>query len=851
MTAWRLGFVCACALLGALCIMSGFFGLDMDMLEINLTTAAPSSSSSDSNDDRGPSLPKGAFDRLVFVVIDALRADMVLGNAAINHHGEDLSLFMPYTAHLATSDLTVAYVAQAGVPTVTMPRLKALTTGKQPAFIDVLRNFNSKALDDDNIMRTLHQAGYRMVLYGDETWLDLFPHLFHRHDATSGFFTTDTIFVDSNVTRHLHEELDPTMAHSNSRDWDVLVLHYLGVDHVGHMDGPHSSSMRHKLGEMDAVVRSIHNAIRAQDIVRQTSNNQQQPDGVLPTLFVLCSDHGMTNTGNHGGASIEESSALLLFVMPPTNATDHDEARTFTKSSRKESFRRALQVDLVPTLAALFGVAIPTTNTGKMLHHVLHAAGLASPLEAMQRNLRQLIASWTPAERAKVGATAHEKEVQAALTWAQEVVLQSDGSEYNTFAITLGVACTAAGMAVSFGASGVASAWSRRSNKVSYVHVVLGVGAVLQVASYGSSSAIENEHATWNFILTTLWMYLGFQHVAAKEFRQVPLVGMLAVTTRILRSRNQVINFGRLNDLPSLADAKNTTVGLEYEQDDSLSVLTTRSLLDDLNLPLGYETTWVVVCIGIYGIWKLEHAVAATAVIRRRLIELVFLTGLVAVSAYSFHPAVGMYAHATYACATVLFVSGWCLSKDGGKSCSRFVPLELSAWLLGLLLQREVNLTVLAVLNLQQACFFSWIRRRREDDTSTVAAVATLWMSKCAFYALGNSHLMTTIEIGKAYTGLTTYSQGIVGFFTFFIVMTGPTVVILAAFTIIPAGKALPTLWSLELLSFLVYSVIVYAMRFHLFIWSVFAPKMMYHMACLVWDVVLTVVAVALSAGSL
>ncbi|RHY25640.1 hypothetical protein DYB32_008185 [Aphanomyces invadans] len=281
-----------CALVGSVCIMSGFFGLDMDVLQVNLAPDAVSSDIQEHETQSSQPLPK-AFDRLVLVVIDALRADMVLGNAAIHrshHYGEDLSMFMPFTAQLARQDGTVAYVAQAGVPTVTMPRLKALTTGKQPAFIDVLRNFNSKAVDDDNIMQMFFHAGYRMVLYGDETWLALFPHIFHRHDATSGFFTRDTVFVDSNVTRHLNEELDPRMASPKSRDWDVLVLHYLGVDHVGHLHGPHSSSMRHKLGEMDAVLQMIHHAIQKQDAIRQQDTTPSQKS--LPTLLVLCSDHG-------------------------------------------------------------------------------------------------------------------------------------------------------------------------------------------------------------------------------------------------------------------------------------------------------------------------------------------------------------------------------------------------------------------------------------------------------------------------------------------------------------------------------------------------------------------------------
>jgi ethanolaminephosphotransferase len=37
--------------------------------------------------------------------------------------------------------------------------------------------------------------------------------------------------VDNNVTRHIDDEL-------RRDDWSTLVLHYLGLDHIGHKSGP-------------------------------------------------------------------------------------------------------------------------------------------------------------------------------------------------------------------------------------------------------------------------------------------------------------------------------------------------------------------------------------------------------------------------------------------------------------------------------------------------------------------------------------------------------------------------------------------------------------------------------------
>lgn len=60
-----------------------------------------------------------------------------------------------------------------------------------------------------------------------------------------------------NVTRHLPNELS-----SNQPDWNMMILHYLGLDHIGHLEGPYSSKVFPKMLEMDNIVAMIVNATK-------------------------------------------------------------------------------------------------------------------------------------------------------------------------------------------------------------------------------------------------------------------------------------------------------------------------------------------------------------------------------------------------------------------------------------------------------------------------------------------------------------------------------------------------------------------------------------------------------------
>nr|XP_023400938.1 GPI ethanolamine phosphate transferase 3 isoform X2 [Loxodonta africana] len=167
---------------------------------------------------------------------------------------------------------------------------------------------------------------------GDDTWKDLFPGAFSQAFFFPSFNVRDLHTVDNGILEHLY----PTM---DGGEWDVLIAHFLGVDHCGHKHGPHHPEMAKKLSQMDQMI---------QGLVERLEND---------TLLVVAGDHGMTMNGDHGGDSELEVSAAL-FLYSPT---------ALFPSTPPEEPEVVPQVSLVPTLALLLGLPIPFGNIGEVM----------------------------------------------------------------------------------------------------------------------------------------------------------------------------------------------------------------------------------------------------------------------------------------------------------------------------------------------------------------------------------------------------------------------------------------------------------------------------------------------------
>jgi ethanolamine phosphate transferase 2 subunit G len=95
---------------------------------------------------------------------------------------------------LISDGSAIPFTAHAASPTITMPRIKAITTGSIPSFLDVILNFaesdttSTLATQDTWLAQMKAKGTGKMVIYGDDTWIKLFPDSFDRMDGTSSFF---------------------------------------------------------------------------------------------------------------------------------------------------------------------------------------------------------------------------------------------------------------------------------------------------------------------------------------------------------------------------------------------------------------------------------------------------------------------------------------------------------------------------------------------------------------------------------------------------------------------------------------------------------------------------------------
>ena len=95
----------------------------------------------------------------------------------------------------------------------------------------------------------------RIGFVGDDTWIDLFPRQFDESFPFPSFNTRDLDTVDNGCLDKLPLLLkDLRMNGTSSKDLEVVISHFLGVDHVGHTYGPHDKHMSDKLQQMDNVL---------------------------------------------------------------------------------------------------------------------------------------------------------------------------------------------------------------------------------------------------------------------------------------------------------------------------------------------------------------------------------------------------------------------------------------------------------------------------------------------------------------------------------------------------------------------------------------------------------------------
>jgi hypothetical protein len=328
--------------------------------------------------------PHPTVKRVIIVIIDALRYDFAAWDEALEQESIDirpetrtyrnkLSIF-----HNTTNGFSRLYRFLADPPTTTLQRLKALVTGSLPTFIELSENFHGREIREDSLIFQFSHANSlrsptsttepitpsaNISFMGDDTWLSLYPDTFQNAWPFPSFDVWDLHTVDNGVLKHLYDQVDQS-------NWDVLIAHFLGVDHVGHRYFPAHPTMSKKLRQLNHALMRL--------------TNQMDNDTVL---FVF-GDHGMDKKGDHGGDSIPEThSALWIYskqnIFTTRPASWSEIPNEFPKLHTKAHLG-VNQIDLVPTIALLLGLPIPMESLGTIIPELFPNLSQALEVNALQ-----------------------------------------------------------------------------------------------------------------------------------------------------------------------------------------------------------------------------------------------------------------------------------------------------------------------------------------------------------------------------------------------------------------------------------------------------------------------------------
>ncbi|KAH5565815.1 GPI ethanolamine phosphate transferase 2 [Parastagonospora nodorum] len=753
-------------------------------------------------------IPAAPFDKLVFMVVDALRSDFVFGEES----------GMSFVQSLIRDGTALPFTAHATSPTITMPRVKAITTGSIPSFVDVILNFAEsdttstlgtqdtwlaqiKAKDFDN------RKG-KLVMYGDDTWLKLFPDFFERADGTSSFFVSDFTEVDNNVTRHIPEEL------LNS-DWNAMILHYLGLDHIGHKAGPKSPNMVPKQKEMDEMVRTIYNAI-------------ENEDHLANTLFVICGDHGMNEGGNHGGSSPGETSPALVFMSPKLTKVTSKSKRSSPTAPKAgtefDYYQMVEQSDIAPTVAGLLGFPVPKNNLGVFLEEFLgfwdrdedrlqllyrNAIQIKKIVQAKFSNLRFDEQTVIPKEMGFECGKAQSLNDGQSLACAWQDVMKGFENR-STMSDSLYKFMREAQESMSGAASNydvprlfIGSALAFLICCLSFFTLPklrpispAGVYYIMTLALYGvlmfASSYVEEEHNFW-YWATSGWFFVVFIESQRKDWtiRWMFHPALMAlVLHRVIRRWNQtgqkyagaddIVNSGIFHGnsfvLWSLVGATYMDVTLRLAGHVARSIATFDG--DQSKKSLDAEPTDVNRLMGTIAVLPLTATAFAfkLAFTAKDAPELTYgLSGGMMDSL----EALDLVGLAQMVFGGIALSGGWITFTEWQRSRTRakrgregngdLAVAFFDLTTLFLLTQTKAHNIPLYMLFRLQFFFLTII-----DLSPTAITLTTLLLTQTSFFALGNSNSISSIDLSNSYNGVSGYNVLAVGLLVFLSNWAGP-----------------------------------------------------------------------------
>ena len=782
--------------------------------------------------------PAPQFNKVVLMVVDAMRADFLFSNNSR----------MSFAHSLLNDGYGVGFTAFSNPPTVTLPRLKGITTGSTPNFIDAVLNIadddtTSSLGDSDSWIRQMFLENWNINMFGDDTWLKLFPDYFAKTEGTASFYVSDFTIVDNNVTRHLEYEL----SEDGKSHWDCLILHYLGLDHIGHKGGPSSSNMPHKQEEMDSILERIFNEVILQD-----------PN----SLFIVLGDHGMNDVGNHGGSSTAETSAALMMISQKFKGLNlnGDTRAPVSWNDRYDYFSRIDQIDLVPTLTELIGLKVPINNLGVFIPQFLELySNEEQKKNVLLKNALQLKVLLDKSHgEVQTFPDMNNSELLQFINNAKEELSRSS-SDYDYPFIYAGLVLFLLETLVSF----VFFAFHFKNHfHVAFFDVVF---FITYSANFIASSMVEEEHHLWWFFTTVYTAFIILKKLRGGKISWLGILTML-VGLRLLKAWN---NSGQKHN--SKANMKLSTYLSQLPENIGPNIYA--SLLIISILPMAIIVN-VFNEIGIYTI-VLNVLFSILSFLNCMIKMISFLTENCDIIKTSLNPKW----YFTLICNlkevlqlddynkinNILFVllhRFWLMAmllQLFQPLYAKFVKRKSTpskSYLLNLLsivtfiLISQTNYLNVPIFPLLYLILFGLVQISPESSINSNAFnLFTLLLQNLTFFQFGSTNSLSSVDLTNSFNGLTSYNVFLSGLLTYTCNWAGPIFWTIAHLYIvtskIPEDRIRSIKWNLLfdrlLFNFVFYSTssllllsCCYLLRFHLFIWTVFSPKILYFLSWLV-----------------